>query len=211
MDILISVVTLVAGIFIGNRYAVVASSPRLRPDGAGGYPGGKPEYPAFYVEIKNLPGLVGLRLEPRILFGRRLHGRIRRGVPRERDTAKGCTATLKDKTTGKPIAPLWWRSPPSSESIWQLEIDIESGVGQELMMFARRAEERLAYCVFQPPASEVTTPMVSARNTFFEGPQEFVVDVRYSYGLQWHTFDVKISEHAGRLHFDCGRGGSGGF
>jgi hypothetical protein len=200
--VVIPIITLIVGALLGSWYTVWMKRPKLRPSGSSG--AGGQDFHSNSIRLRNQPGLLGLNLPETIIFGKQIHGYIERGLTFERTPAKDCRATIHDKKSGRHIAHLWWRRPPSSDGgpAWAMDTTIESGEECDLMLFARLTNEPLKYFIFAPqnpvdPSSPVQVPVEHAK---FNDTHEFSVRVSYSYNRQKYTFTTIVTKgYDGRL------------
>ena len=211
ISILVPIVTLVAGGFLGAWFTIYISRPKLMVGGSGGGGGGAgPGHSTNYVRIRNQHGFVGISIKQTIIFGKRLHGRIDKGLSVDRSPANECSASIRDKETGEYIASLWWR-PLDVVDVAQSSVNIKSGEDYDLMLFARLNDEPTSYFVYQSKngtMSDVLTPPDDVR---FHHTKRFVVQVDYSYHRQKFEFDVTVRKGLdGRLSYQT-TGGGGSF
>jgi hypothetical protein len=217
MQVVIPIITFlvgaVLGAVLGRWYGVYQGRPMLTIIGSGGGGGPGPGYHVTNVRLQNRPGLVGLRLNESILFGRQLHGFVERGLPVERNPARECSARLHDKKTGEFVAPLWWRR-GEQPTPWQINTNLASGEEVELMLFARLDDEPSRYFPFAPAdqRSSGATPVVPPPEARFEGTHDFYIEISYSYGRQRARFDASVKlGFDGRLSWLLKRAGGGSF
>jgi hypothetical protein len=153
---------------------------------------------------------MGIRIKPTVLFGKRVHGGLEKGLTIVRNPAEECIANIHDKDTGEFIAPLWWRSPDDPDRAVRT-VSVKTGQTVELMLFARLNSEALRYFIYtssgkfadvQPPVDEVR----------FRDTKKFSVRVSYSYGRQRLEFDAVVRKgYDGRLSWEAVGGGGGSF
>ena len=135
-------------------------------------------------------------------------GPIEKGYAVDRNAAKECRANIRDKQTGRHIAPLWWRSRSSEYSN---TVTIESGQSYDLMLFARLDNEPLKYFVFASKSDAPDELMIPVEDAKFADTHEFAVKINYAYGRQQLSFDITMRKgFDGRLYFE-GKHGGGSF
>jgi hypothetical protein len=196
------------GALLGVWFTIYLTRPTLRVTGSGSGGGTGPGFYVTHVNITNSPGLMGIRINPTVLFGKRVHGRLEKGLTIIRNPAEECIANIHDKATGEFIAPLWWRSADDPARVVRTA-SIKTGQTVSLMLFARLKSEPLRYFIYtsngkftdvQPPVDEVK----------FSDTKKFSVRVNYSYGRQRLEFNAIVRKgYDGRLSWEAvGGGGS---
>jgi hypothetical protein len=209
-EVVVPIATLIVGALLGVLFTVYLARPRLKVRGSGSGGGTGPGYCTSYAHITNLPGLMGVRLNQTVLFGRRVHGQLEKGLTIMSTPAEECMASVYDKKTGEFIAPLWWRSPSDPGRVVRT-VSIKCGEYAELMIFARLNAELLRYFIYssngnesdvQPPVDEIK----------FNDTRTFSVRISYSYRRQKLEFDATMRKgYDGRLYYSVGPGGGGTF
>lgn len=138
----IDVPSLVPGALVGTLvstwYHFFLHRPKLQVCGSG-------SGSTTHIDLWNEPGLFGLILPETTILGRVIHGRKEFGHVVERNPANQCRAWLYDKESNRAIRPLWWRT---SDGNFTQEVSIKSGEQVSLMVFARLAEEKRKYFVY---------------------------------------------------------------
>ena len=207
-SVVLPIVTLIVGALLGVWFTVYLTRPRLRVTGGGGGGGASgPGYYANHASITNMPGLMGIRINPTVLFGKTIHGHFEKGLTITRNPAEECIADIHDKETGDFIAPLWWRSPDDPSRVVRI-ISIRTGQTAELMLFARLNSEHLRYFIYASGGDflDVRAPVDEVK---FADTKKFSVRIKYSCGRQKLEFDAIVRKgYDGRLSYEAG--GSGG-
>ncbi len=208
---ILAVVSLLLGAALGAWYTVYLRRPTLKVTGSGGGGGPGPGHHQNQIEIMNQPGLLGIRFGATIIFGKRLHGPVERGLTVDRNPANECRASLYDKKTGKHVAMLWWRSSHDPAPPLHPTVTLQSGQSATLMLFARLDDEPTKYFVFAPDPTS-SGPKIPPDQAKFTESREFVIRIDYSYGRQKLVVDAAMTkEFDGRLTFMIARGGGGSF
>jgi hypothetical protein len=211
LQVVVPIVTLILGALLGVWFTVYLTRPMLRVTGSGGGGGASgPGYYTNYASITNSPGLMGISIKPTVLFGKRVHGRLEKGLTVTRNPAEECIANIHDKETGEFIAPLWWRSVDDPDRVVRT-VSIKTGEAISLMLFARLNSEPLRYFIYASSGgfTNVQAPVDEVK---FRDTKKFSVRISYSYGRQKLEFDVTVRKgYDGRLSWEAVGGGGGSF
>ena len=210
MTIAIPLVLLVVGTLLAAGFGIYLKRPTLRAVGSGG--GGGQQFHSCRVQIRNVPGLFGIRLGETVLFGRILHRPIDKGLPIDRNPAKDCAAWIYDGEQA--LTTLWWQS-RNTRDAWQQRTTLESGDAAELVLFARLHDEPTQYFIFAPsdPTDPNMNPRVPDAGEKFQAtitPREFAVHLVGMDGRRYHVFPVRVRLQSGLMYVESG-GGAGSF
>lgn len=147
---------------IGLWFGLFAARPRLSIIGGGGGYGGEPGVRIHCVTIGNRPGMFGIVLGETTIFGRRIFDDISYGLPIERQTARGCYASLRsaDGTT----YPLLWRADPDSPLVHG--VDIACNESASLYLIARYPSSDEYVPFTRPEHLTKGSPRYTGNNTF---------------------------------------------
>jgi hypothetical protein len=211
VQILVPIVTLVLGVFLGAGYSQYLQRPRLRLSGSGGGGGPGPGYHQTHVCVRNDPGFLGIRISETVVFGKRIHPSFTKGLPVERNTAKECNAVLLDKASGEFVTHLWWRSVVDGRFEWKRLVDLASGESADLMLFARLDAEPTRYFPFDVDNEFAPGPRTPPEEAKFSDTHRFLVRITYSYGRQDMSSEAAVVKgYDGRLRWET-EGGGGSF
>ena len=209
----ITVPGLVAGVILGAlvstwfRYYI--TRPKLVVVGGGGGGGAGPGFHVNHISVRNPPGIFGLKLRETIILGWRLHPSVEWGLVLERTPAHECRASLYDKETNKFVKQLYWRT---SEGKFVDVVTISSGHSEQLYLFARKADEKLKYFVFQPDpaAASAHSAKEPSPEEKFDQTHHFIVEIRHTYGKKKFRTEASVERgFDGRLSYrHAGGGGS---
>ena len=179
LQIVVPIVTLVLGALLGVWFTVYLARPTLRVTGSGGGGGSGPGFYATHANITNSPGLMGIRIKPTVLFGKRVHGSLEKGLTIVRNPADECIANIHDKETEEFIAPLWWRLSDDPDRAVRT-VSIKTGQTVSLMLFARLNSEPLRYFIYTSSGkfTDVQPPVDEAK---LRDTKKFSVRVSYWY------------------------------
>lgn len=100
LAILVPLVTLILGAFLGLWYSVWMQRPKLDLHGAGG--SGSKGMICHTVRLSNQPAFLGVHFKETTILGRMLWGDHRLGYPIERHAARDCMAWLLNPRTKQP-------------------------------------------------------------------------------------------------------------
>jgi hypothetical protein len=157
-----------------------------------------------YIRLANVPALVGIRLRPTMILGKKVHGYVKKGITVDRLPAKDCTASIHEKESGQFISLLWWLSPNESGHVIR-SVTIESGGYADLMIFARLRTEPLRYFIYNSSNGEASQILAPPDEIKFRETKQFFV--RVCYGGQKFEFDVTLRKGlAGELNFEHEQG-----
>ena len=208
LQIVIGLLLLLIGAILGAVLNVYFKRPKLAIAGGGGGGGPGPGFRRNYITILNESGQFGLNIRETVILGKRIHGRIDRGLVFDRLPARECRARIYDKKSGEPIKGLWWRVPNTSSCFVQ-EMTLNSGERAELMLFARLNDEPSKYFVFEPSDGPKGAPVIPSEESKFQETRAFVVEIRYFHGKKVFSTDVEMRRgFDGRLSFKRKTGGS---
>jgi hypothetical protein len=156
LQVIVSVAIAAAFFVLGLFAAAYVRRPVLICTGSGGGGVGGPTDPngmrSWSISITNRRGFLGIKFGPTAIFGFRLHGRLMKGIPVERDTARRAYVELLDRHEGdRQVSLLWWgpedvRTGPA----WLRAIDIPCGETRSVTLFVQRNSEPDRFYVFTP-------------------------------------------------------------
>lgn len=89
-----------------------------------------------HIDIRNAPGLFGIKIRETIILGWSIHPQIEWGFVVDRNPAHECRAFLYDKGTNEMIKMLWWET--YDQQLTQV-ITLHAGERAHLKLFAREA------------------------------------------------------------------------
>jgi len=206
--VIIPIATLILSVFLGAWLNAYLTRPKLEicGNGSGGCSG--PGYYMCHAVVRNSLGLLGISLKQTIIFGKRLHRPVEKGLTANRNPASKCTARILDKVTREHIAHLWWRFPESDRV--QQWVDIGSNESCDLMLFARLDAEPSKYFIYQSKSDALLDVGIPPEHLKYHGTRRFIVQISYTHGRQKLEFDAAVQKHyGGRLtYIILDRGGS---
>jgi hypothetical protein len=187
------------GAFLSTWYNFFIKRPKLEICGGGS--GG-----ATYVRLRNKPGFIGIVFRENTIFGFRLNSRIEWGLTVDRSAARDCSASILDKETGESILPLWWRI---SHSIVEHTITLDAGDAADLLLASTQQAAADSYYIWQPTGNGALTPAIPPAQAQFQGPREFIVEIRHSDGRVKMRFPLKITRRYDGTYAYAHPGGGG--
>jgi hypothetical protein len=164
VEVVLPVLTLVLGAILAVMAEAFFKRPKLMVVGCGGGGGPGPGFCTNHLRISNAPGLFGIRLNETKVFGKKIHGRIEKGLSIERQTANDCHAWMHDAMSGEVVSHLSWRSVEDPTKL-STTTAIRSGHSVELLLFARLSLEPSKYFVYRPLNESSSEPQMPELET----------------------------------------------
>lgn len=189
MDLIITLLTFIFGIFIGwftnHWYSVNLKQPELCRSGSGsGSNFLDSGFRYTHLSIKNELRSLAIRLPETIILGKRLKTHFGNQII-ERDPARKCRAHLLDES-GKHICPLYWLSDNSVLDT----VDIQSGESVSLLTFVRESKNLKKFYVYQRKSQSDLTPQTTEVPNFNKSTK-FKINISYSHNKNF-SFPIEV-------------------